>query len=754
MQAYTLGSATRRQGTLWRLCTITGVSTHPLLASLNPEQREAVTLPPGPVLVLAGAGSGKTRVLVQRIAWRIETGGVPPQSVLAVTFTNKAAREMRARILQLIGPRAQSMWLGTFHSVAYRILSRHAREAGLRPDFTILDEDDQRRLIRQLIQERKWDERAYPPALAQWYINQKKDAGLRASQVPAGGGQEDPALLELYQGYERKLRSLGATDFAELLFGCHDLWQAHPTLLESYRSRFRELLVDEFQDTNTLQYLWFRTLTGDQGNPFVVGDDDQAIYGWRGGRVEHVLRFSKDYEGTRVIRLEQNYRSSGAILSAANALIAHNPSRLGKTLWTASETGERPISFTADDELEEADYIVTGIQQALSAGQTADTIAVLYRSNAQSRVIEESLVRHEIPYRIYGGVRFFERSEIKDTLAYLRLMADFDNDPAFERVFNVPTRGLGEKTFERVRERARQGGVSLAAAALTLTQSASAPDDRSTRQLRRFLELLAGMRETIRPLDLPEQVERVIALSGLPEFYQADDPLRAATRIESLAELVNAAAGYEPDPEMAEAGAEPTAFARLQSFLGQMALASEPGSGREESGEIQLMSLHAAKGLEFHTVFITGLEEGLLPHSRAAEAPGGLEEERRLFYVGITRAKRRLYLTRARRRRLHGHYLDTLPSRFLLEIPPGHLDSGEPRILARKAPSQIPHRVPNPDPGLPVTVGQRVRHPRFGEGVVLNHEGSGTQCRIHVRFEGGGAKWLVWELARLQAIDS
>jgi len=726
------------------------VNTNRLLAALNPEQREAVTLPTGPVLVLAGAGSGKTRVLVHRIAWRIETEGTAPQSVLAVTFTNKAAREMRARVLALVGPGAQSMWLGTFHSVAYRILSRHAREAGLRPDFTILDEDDQRRLIRQLIRERQWDEREFPPALAQWYINQKKDAGLRASQVPDGAGREDRALRDLYQGYETKLRSLGAADFAELLFCCHDLWQAHPALLESYRSRFREILVDEFQDTNTLQYLWFRTLTGTHGNPFVVGDDDQAIYGWRGGRVEHVLRFSKDFEGTRVIRLEQNYRSSGAILSAANALIAHNPSRLGKTLWTASETGKRPVSFTADDELEEADYIVTRIQQTLSGGQPAGTLAVLYRSNAQSRVIEETLVRQEIPYRIYGGVRFFERSEIKDTLAYLRLMTDPETDPAFERIFNVPTRGLGERTFERVREHARLKGVSLAASATALAQSVGVPKDRSARALCGLVETLASMREAIRPLDLPGQVERVIALSRLAEFYQADDPLRAQTRQESLAELVNAAAGYEPDPELEPA---PDEFAGLRAFLGQMALATEPESRPEHPGEIQLMSLHAAKGLEFHTVFISGLEEGLLPHSRATETAGGLEEERRLFYVGITRAERQLYLTRARRRRLHGHYTDTLPSRFLLEIPADHLASGEPRMVTRAPRSRVSYRFPDTDPGLPVTVGQRVRHPRFGEGVVLNHEGSGPQCRIHVRFEGSGAKWLVWGQARLEALE-
>ncbi|MHB1543919.1 MAG: UvrD-helicase domain-containing protein [Gammaproteobacteria bacterium] len=727
------------------------MNTNRLLANLNPEQREAVTLPTGPALVLAGAGSGKTRVLVHRIAWRIETEDTPPQSVLAVTFTNKAAREMRARVLTLVGPRAQSMWLGTFHSMAYRILSRHAREAGLRPDFTILDEDDQRRLIRQLIRERQWDEREFPPALAQWYINQKKDAGMRASQVPDGVGREDRALRDLYQGYEMKLRSLGAADFAELLFCCHDLWQKQPALLESYQARFREILVDEFQDTNTLQYLWFRTLTGTSGNPFVVGDDDQAIYGWRGGRVEHVLRFPKDFEGTRVIRLEQNYRSSGAILSAANALIAHNPSRLGKTLWTASETGERPVYFTADDELEEADYIVTRIQQALSGGQPAGTIAILYRSNAQSRVIEESLVRHEIAYRIYGGVRFFERSEIKDTLAYLRLMTDPENDSAFERVFNVPTRGLGDRTFERVREHARQEGRSLAASALAIAQPKAVSADRSARALRGFLELLADMREAIRPLNLAGQVERVIALSRLAEFYQTDDPLRAETRIESLAELVNAAAGYEPDPEMESTPAE---FSGLMAFLGQMALATEPESRPGKSDEIQLMSLHAAKGLEFHTVFITGLEEGLLPHSRATETAGGLEEERRLFYVGITRAERQLYLTRARRRRLHGHYIDTLPSRFLLEIPADQLESGEPRIVTRTARSRVQHRFPNTDPGLPVTIGQRVRHPRFGEGVVLSHEGSGDHCRIHVRFEGSGAKWLLWDQAHLETLES
>ncbi len=725
------------------------MDTNRLLDTLNPEQREAVTLPFGPALVLAGAGSGKTRVLVHRIAWRIETADTSPQSVLAVTFTNKAAREMRSRVLGLVGPKAQSMWLGTFHSMAYRILSRHTREAGLRSSFTILDEDDQRRLIRQLIREMQVNERDFPPALAQWYINQNKDAGLRAGSVPDGEGRGDRVLHDLYRVYESKLQSLGAADFAELLFRCQDLWQAHPALLESYRSRFREILVDEFQDTNTLQYLWFRTLTGAQGGPFVVGDDDQAIYGWRGGRVEHVLRFAKDFEGTRVIRLEQNYRSSGAILTVANALIAHNPSRLGKTLWTASETGRRPVLFTADDELEEAAYTVSAIESILSGGQSAETIAILYRSNAQSRVFEETLVRNSIAYRIYGGVRFFERGEIKDALGYLRLMADPENDSAFERVFNIPTRGLGEKTLERVRAQARQDGLSLIASAQALARSTAAPAERSARALSGFLTLLTDMREAIRGLDLAGQVERVIALSRLLEYYQTDDPLRAETRIESLAELVNAAAGFEPDPEAEPASIE---FAPLQAFLGQITLAMEPESRTDRPGQIQLMSLHAAKGLEFHTVFIAGLEEGLLPHIRATETTGGLEEERRLFYVGLTRAQRQLYLIRARRRRLRGHYFDTLPSRFLLEIPADHLETAEPRMVTRLPHPRAGYRTR--DPSYPAAIGQRVRHPKFGEGTVLSHEGDGPQCRIHVRFEGSGAKWLIWEHARLEALES
>lgn len=728
------------------------MDTDRLLANLNPAQREAVTQPAVPVLVLAGAGSGKTRVLVHRIAWRIATADLRPGSILAVTFTNKAAREMRERIHALIGPGASSMWLGTFHSVAYRILVRHAREAGLRPDFSILDDDDQKRLVRQIIRERGWDEREYPPAQVQWYINQQKDAGHRADQVEVGNGREALALHALYQAYEAQLRHLGVADFAELLFACHDLWQTQPALLESYQTRFQEILVDEFQDTNTLQYLWFRTLTGQHGNPFVVGDDDQAIYGWRGGRVEHIIRFPKDFPGTQVIRLEQNYRSSGAILTTANALIAHNPTRLGKTLWTASEAGERPALFTADDEVEEAEYIVARIQKALAEGQPGRALAVLYRSNAQSRIIEETLVRHELPYRIYGGIRFLERSEIKDTLAYLRLMMDPDHDPAFERIFNVPTRGLGDRALERVRERARADGLSLAAAARALAQSPpGGTQQRSTPALTRLLEMLNQMREAIRPMDLAGQVEHVITLSGLVEFYQSEDPLRAPTRQESLAELVNAAAGYEPDPEF-----EPTPgpFTGLKAFLDQMALATEPENRPDSPDAIQLMSLHAAKGLEFHTVFITGLEEGLLPHSRSTVSTGGLEEERRLFYVGITRAERRLYLTRTRRRRLHGRYMDTLPSRFLLEIPEDHLASDDPKMRIETPRSRTPYRFPERDPGVPVTVGQRVRHPRFGEGVVLSHEGSGAQCRIQVRFERAGAKWLLWNQARLEAIES
>ena len=722
-----------------------------LLQSLNEAQREAVSQPEIPVLVLAGAGSGKTRVLVHRVAWRLATDGCRSDQVLAVTFTNKAAREMRERIFQLAGPEARSMWLGTFHSIGYRILVRHATQAGLPADFTILDDEDQRRLVRQLIRDRQWDERNHAPSLVQWYINQQKDAGRRAGQVAETGGEGDEALQMLYADYEKKLKSLGAADFPELLFGCLELWQNHPQIRDQHRARFAEILVDEFQDTNPLQYLWFRELTGPRGRPFVVGDDDQAIYGWRGARIEHILAFPRDFPQSRMIRLEQNYRSSRSILQAANALIAHNPSRLGKTLWTDGAQGRRPTLFHADHEQEEADYIVSEIERLLTAGRSPSTIAVLYRSNSQSRVIEEGLVRHRIPYRVYGGVRFLERAEIKDVLSYLRLLVNPDHASALERVLQTPPRGIGDKTLERARDLGQSESLSLNAALSRLAQD-GALAGRTRTALGQWFSLLSRMREAIAGHDLPQQVERVIELSGLPEFYRQEDPLRAESRLESLGELINAAATFEPE----EPPNGDSSFPRMAAFLAQMTLATDLESKETQPGEVQLMSLHAAKGLEFHTVFIGGLEEGLLPHIRSLDAAGGLEEERRLFYVGMTRAQQELFLTLARQRRLRGRLYQSLPSRFLREIPESQLDVLNPAVqtvipLCDTKPAGRP-RIP--EPGQPVSIGRRVRHPRFGEGVVLDHEGTGAQCRIQVRFDQAGSKWLVWSMAHLENLDS
>jgi DNA helicase-2/ATP-dependent DNA helicase PcrA len=724
-----------------------------LLQPLNEPQREAVSQPDIPVLVLAGAGSGKTRVLVHRIAWRIAVDGKRPDQVLAVTFTNKAAREMRGRVFRLAGLEARTMWLGTFHSIGYRILARHAAEAGLPRDFTILDDEDQRRLVRQLIQDRGWDERNHAPTLVQWYINQQKDAGLRAGQGSETGGESDETLRTLYADYEKKLRTLGAADFPELLFGCLDLWQAHPGIRDQYRERFTEILIDEFQDTNPLQYLWFRALAGPGARPFVVGDDDQAIYGWRGARIEHILAFSRDFPKTHTIRLEQNYRSSRSILEAANALIAHNPSRLGKTLWTEGEEGRRPVLFHADHEQEEADYIVSEIERLLAAGQAPTTLAVLYRSNSQSRVIEEVLVRHRIPYRVYGGVRFLERVEIKDVLAYLRLLVNPDHASALERALHAPPRGIGDKTLERARQTAQHESLSLTAALNRLAQDGSPPRIRTA--LSQWSALLSRMREAMIGQDLPQQVERVIELSGLPEFYRQDDPLRAVSRLESLGELINAAATFEPE----ELPGDESPFPRLAAFLAQMTLATDLESAETQPAEVQLMSLHAAKGLEFHTVFIAGLEEGLLPHIRSLDAPGGLEEERRLFYVGMTRAQQRLFLTLARQRRLRGRLYQSLPSRFLREIPENQMEILNPAVQTLRpsarfpAPRGIPrHQIP--EAGGPVSIGRRVRHPSFGEGVILDQEGSGAQCRVQVRFDRAGSKWLVWSMARLENLDS
>ena len=712
-----------------------------ILDPLNPAQREAVSAEARPTLVLAGAGSGKTRVLVHRIAWLLQVEQVSPFGILAVTFTNKAAGEMRGRVERLLGSSAGGMWIGTFHSIAHRLLRQHWREAKLPQAFQILDAEDQYRLIRRLLKNLELDETRYPPRQAQWFINSRKDDGLRAKSIPEGDDPFQRTLLKVYRAYEEACERGGMVDFAELLLRTHELWLNNSDLLEHYRRRFRHILVDEFQDTNAIQYASVRILAGERGVPFVVGDDDQSIYAWRGAKVENILRFEKDFPGTRVIKLEQNYRSTGNILKAANALISNNSTRLGKNLWTADSDGEPIRVYAAYNEQDEAQFVIERIKHWQQHGGARREVAVLYRSNAQSRVFEERLMAEAIPYRVYGGLRFFERQEIKDALAYLRLVENRDDDPSLERVINVPTRGIGAKSLDLLRETARRDGVSLWRALGVLLEDKRQPT-RVTAAFKKFAALIHDLDSGVRGLQLYEQVDHVIHQSGLVEHYKAEKGDRGEARIENLEELVSAARSFVPE--------ELESMSGLSAFLSHAAL--EAGEGQAEAWEdcVQLMTLHSAKGLEFPLVFICGLEDGLFPHERSADDLEGLEEERRLCYVGMTRAKRELYMSYAEQRRLHGMDNYGAPSRFLRELPVDVVEEIRPRVqVSRPYGAVAASHVPSAPAGL--RLGQRVRHPTFGEGVVLDSEGDGPQARVQVNFREG-SKWLVVAYANLTAL--
>jgi len=724
----------------------------PILAPLNDAQRAAVTAPIGPTLVLAGAGSGKTRVLIHRIAWLIEALGATPHGILAVTFTNKAAAEMRARVEALLGIAGGALWLGTFHGLAHRLLRLHWREAGLPQSFQIFDSEDQLRLIKKVIKALELDEARFVPREVQYFINKHKDEGRRPQHLKAGGDPTERTLLRIYEEYETQCARSGAVDFAELLLRAFELWRDNPELLRHYRARFRHVLVDEFQDTNSIQYAWIRLLVGSECAPFVVGDDDQSIYRWRGARVENLQKFRSDFPQAQLFKLEQNYRSTGAILEAANALIAQNSSRLGKQLWTSGARGDAVRVYAAYNERDEADFVIGRIQQWLAQGGTRSECAILYRSNAQSRVFEEALIQARMPYRVYGGLRFFERAEIKDALAYLRLIANHDDDASFERVVNLPTRGIGARSLDTLRESARGAGSSLwRAAGALLGESAVA--GRGGAALHGFLALIERLGRDIDGLPLHEQVDHVINNSGVIEHYKKDKADRGEARIENLEELVSAARGYEPEGED---------MPPLQSFLAHAVLESGEGQGDAHEDCVQMMTLHTAKGLEFPLVFVAGMEDGLFPHQRSLHDLDGLEEERRLCYVGITRAMRQLYLTYAEQRRLHGVDSYNTPSRFIRELPPELIEELRPRIrvtpLAATAGSGGPRRetewrTPAEAPASSgMRLGSRVRHGKFGDGVVLNLEGQGPHARVHVNFERQGAKWLMLSYANLEVV--
>jgi DNA helicase-2/ATP-dependent DNA helicase PcrA len=722
----------------------------PLLESLNPAQREAVAAAPGHILVLAGAGSGKTRVLTHRIAWLVRAEGTSPYGLLAVTFTNKAANEMRVRIAQLVGASVGGMWIGTFHGLAHRLLRFHWREAGLPQDFQILDSEDQLQTLRRVLKSLELDEQQWQPKQIQWFINARKDEGLRARHLRDQGDLFLHQMIRLYEAYESACQRSGLVDFGELLLRSYELWRDSPSLLAHYRERFRHILVDEFQDTNALQYEWLRLLAGDTGHVFAVGDDDQSIYSWRGARVENMLRFSHDFPDAQVLRLEQNYRSTAIILKGANALIAHNTGRLGKNLWTQGESGEPILLYTAYSERDEARFVVERIESWVACGQRRSDAAILYRSNVQSRVFEEELFTRGIPYRVYGGLRFFERAEIKDALAYLRLLANCADDASFERVVNHPARGIGDRSLELVRRYAREHEMSLwqAAAAVTHQDAQLAP--RSRGALASFLQLIETVSRETQGLTLSLLVQQVLERSSLIAHYAKERSDKGEMRVENLKELVTAARQFEG---VATEGIDP-----LSAFLAHAALEAGETQGEPFEDSVQLMTLHSAKGLEFPLVFMCGMEEGLFPHRQSLAEDNRLEEERRLCYVGMTRARRQLYLTCAETRRLYGTELFQRPSRFLREIPPevaqdvrlGTTRGGkgyEPLAdLHARAPGQVGPAADGLKPG------QRVRHAKFGTGVVLSREGEGTRARVEVNFQTGGRKWLVVAYANLQTL--
>ena len=729
-----------------------------ILDSLNDEQRNAVANPSQHLLVLAGAGSGKTRVLVHRIAWLLEAEQASPYSILAVTFTNKSAREMRGRIESLMANSFAGMWVGTFHGLAHRLLRTHWREAGLVQDFQILDGDDQLRLVKRINRSLKIDEDKWPAKQCQWYINSQKDEGLRSGNIDHFEDDYTKTMLQVYKAYEEACDRGGMIDFGEILLRAHELWLKNPQVLEHYQRRFKHILVDEFQDTNSIQYAWLRVLAGTQNQLMVVGDDDQSIYGWRGAKIENIQQFNVDFSDAETVRLEQNYRSTSTILKAANKLISNNQSRLGKNLWTEDGDGEQISLYEAFNEQDEARFIVDRVQDWFNNGNRRSDAAILYRSNAQSRELEDALLRMGMPYRIYGGHRFYERLEIKNALAYLRLVINRDDDTAMERVINVPTRGIGGRTIEQVRSVAREENCSLWQACAKCVNE-TLMTSRASNAVLGFLELIDELSLACSELELAEKAEHIVNHTGLIQHHEKEGGEKARARIENLEELVTAANNFD-DPDIDE-DFDLKSNAFLSAFLDKAALDAGETQADESEDAVQLMTLHSAKGLEFHLVFLAGMEEGLFPHKMSMDNIAGLEEERRLCYVGITRARTKLYMSHAESRRMHGEVNLCRPSRFINEIPNELLDEirmkssvsrpsfGNTRIGSRVS-SKLSGDIEVPETDL--SLGQRVVHGKFGEGVILNYEGQGPNARVQVNFDAVGSKWLVLSYAKLEVL--
>jgi DNA helicase-2/ATP-dependent DNA helicase PcrA len=750
-----------------------------LVSGLNPEQLKAVTLPRESALILAGAGSGKTRVLTTRIAHLLQTGQVSPAGILAVTFTNKAAKEMLTRLSAMMPINTRGMWIGTFHGICNRLLRAHYRDAELPQLFQILDSADQLALIKRLSKAQGMDEEKYPPRQVQHFINNCKEQGLRANAVEASD-DFTRRMVQFYADYDAQCNREGVVDFAELLLRTFELLTKHLNLLTHYQSRFKYVLVDEFQDTNKLQYKWIKLLGGSNGCVFAVGDDDQSIYRFRGADVGNMNEFVKDFAIRSVVKLEQNYRSQGNILDAANAVIAKNKARLGKNLWTAEGKGEELRVFAAATDIDEAQFVVDEVKQLHREGMALSDMALLYRSNAQSRTLEHSLFRAGIAYKVYGGLRFFERMEVKHALAYLRLAANPDDDTAFTRVVNFPARGVGARSIEQLQDAVANGGAPslLKAARLGIVGG------RSGTAIAQFVAMIDKFAESSQTLRLAELAEEMLERSALKAHYAAEKD--GQDRLENLNELINAATLFAEEFEHGETPAgesevdvPPAGTHQQQVLAGFLSHASlEAGDNQAAAGQdaLQLMTMHSAKGLEFSAVFVSGLEEGLFPHENSMNEDGGLEEERRLMYVAITRARKRLYLTYAASRMLHGQPRYGIVSRFVDEIPPelckwivlpekqvnwgatpfnSGWQSGGGRALRPDADRYPAAQRANferarPD-AHPFAIGQNVHHAKFGEGVVLNFEGSGLDARVQVRFRAEGTKWLALQYAKLSA---
>lgn len=709
------------------------------LNTLNARQYEAVTAPLKPLLVLAGAGSGKTRVLVSRMAYLTLHYGLAPESILAVTFTNKAALEMKTRLNVLLPQPMHRLWVGTFHGLCHRMLRQHYLEANLPQHFQILDSDDQARLIKRVLLALHLDPEQWPIKQAQHFINARKDEGLRPQHVVAPNYGPAKTWVSIYKAYEAQCAAMGVIDFAEILLRCYELLKQNQSLLSHYHQQFQAVLIDEFQDTNPIQYAWMRLLAHPGASVMVVGDDDQSIYGWRGAKIENIQRFCDDFQSADMLRLEQNYRSTSVILEAANALIEHNTTRMGKALWTEGERGEKIRLYSAINELDEARFVKERIMLALDEGRRFSDIAVLYRSNAQSRVIEEALLQAGIPYTIYGGMRFFERAEIKDAIAYLRLIVNTEDDSAFERIVNFPPRGIGEKTLETIREKAKSSSCSLwqATETLVVDNSFSA---RTHNALVQFIRCVGALKSSLTYQDLDKQIAYVLEESGLMSHYAKTTVERSQSKLENLQELISAARQFAYESDIVDTDITSV----LTLFLSTASLESGERESQAEGESVQLMTLHSAKGMEFPYVFLVGMEEGLFPSRQSLDEPGRLEEERRLCYVGLTRAKERLVISHAEVRRLYGREEYHRPSRFLREIPETLFES--PQVIRRERSQGF-----EADDEGGYRIGQKVMHTKFGQGIVMAISGEGANSRVQVKFREG-LKWLVVAYANLLSV--